>query len=383
MKSNKKKIVLLSSSLAGGGAEGVCVNIANGLSNRGWSVDLLVLNLKNEVYLNRLSKDVNLVVFEKSKTRFSSISLLKYIFKNKPKVIMVFHYELSIMLIILRLLFRVDLKIISRNPSTLSIRIKEFQTKNFWAKYFIGPLIKYLYQNIDHVINQCEGMRDDLVEVHPKLYEKSSVIYNPIAAHIVDYVNSHDINKIKKQNYLLCVGRLEAVKAFHYAIESFSQIAEIVPDLRLKIVGKGSLENQLKQKAKEFSVSDRIDFEGFKDDIIPYYIHAKATILTSIYEGYPNSLIESIFLGTPVLSFDCKSGPDEIIKNNINGYLVKYQNVTDLKNKMLMILDTTFKREDMILTVSKNQNQYVNDLYEKIIIKFDETIIIPTNQKNQ
>ena len=61
MKFNKKKIVLLSSSLAGGGAEGVCVNIANGLSNRGWSVDLLVLNLKNEVYLNRLSKDVNFI----------------------------------------------------------------------------------------------------------------------------------------------------------------------------------------------------------------------------------------------------------------------------------------------------------------------------------
>ena len=47
-----------------------------------------------------------------------------------------------------------------------------------------------------------------------------------------------------------------------------------------------------------------------------------------------------------------------------------------------MILNTTFKREDMILTVSKNQNQYVNDLYEKIIIKFDETILIPANQKN-
>ena len=54
MELKNKKIVLLSSSLAGGGAEGVCVNIANNLARLGWNVDLLVLTLKDEAYLNRL-----------------------------------------------------------------------------------------------------------------------------------------------------------------------------------------------------------------------------------------------------------------------------------------------------------------------------------------
>ena len=105
MKINKK-IVMLNGSLAGGGAEGVCVNIANNLVLRGWQVDLLILNLKNEVYRDRLSDDVNLINLNVSRARYSSLSLLKYIYKNKPKVFLVFNYELSIMLVILRIFLR-------------------------------------------------------------------------------------------------------------------------------------------------------------------------------------------------------------------------------------------------------------------------------------
>ena len=91
----------------------------------------------------------------------------------------------------------------------------------------------------------------------------------------------------------------------------------------------------------------------FQKNIIPYYLYAKATILTSFYEGYPNVLIESIALGTPVVSFDCKSGPSEIIQNNKNGYLVRYLDVEDLKDKISQILITNFNREDVINTVKK------------------------------
>ena len=141
MEKNKKKIVLLSSSLAGGGAESVCVNIANNLVNLGWNVDLVVLTLKEQVYLNRLSKKVKLINLNSSKARYSISPLLSYIYKNKPNIILVFNYELSVMLIVLRYILKFKTKIISRNSSTLSIVIKEFQTKSFWAKYFIGPLI--------------------------------------------------------------------------------------------------------------------------------------------------------------------------------------------------------------------------------------------------
>lgn len=366
MSPKDKKIILLTSSLAGGGTEGVCVNIANSFSNNGWQVELVVLNLNDEVYLSRLSDNINLIKLNKNHARYSFIGLLKYIYRKKPKAIFVFSYELSVILVILRILFNFKVKIISRNVSTLSIRIKQFQQKNFWSKYIYGPLIKFFYGKVDYVVNQCVAMQKDLVNLHPQFYNKSSVIYNPISDHILDYINNNDLTQTKKNNYLLCVGRLEKVKAFHFALEGFAGVADKFPNLRLKIVGRGSLERELKQKALALSISDRVDFEGFHKNIIPYYLSAHATILTSLYEGYPNALIESIALGTPVVSFDCESGPNEIIIDNINGYLVRNLDLEDLKNKISKVLISKFNRRDIINTVKKNKTQYVFALYEKL-----------------
>jgi len=65
-----------------------------------------------------------------------------------------------------------------------------------------------------------------------------------------------------------------------------------------------------------------VGFEGFKKDMIPYYLSAKATVLTPLYEGFPNVLVESITLGTPAIAFNCPSRPSEIIVDGINGFLV-------------------------------------------------------------
>ena len=84
--SSKKKITFIISSLTGGGAEGICVSIANSFANNGWNVDLLVLNLNNEVYLDRISSNVNLVVLSVNHTRYSFIPLSKYLFKNNNSI---------------------------------------------------------------------------------------------------------------------------------------------------------------------------------------------------------------------------------------------------------------------------------------------------------
>src|SRR5690606_33441505 len=120
------------------------------------------------------------------------------------------------------------------------------------------PLIDSFYCKVDHVINQCQAMREDLITLYPQLAEKSSVIYNPVAKHIEDYAKSHDLSQVEKQDYLLCVGRLEKQKAFHYAIEGFAGVANEFPNLRLKIVGQGSLEQELRRCADDFGIADQV-----------------------------------------------------------------------------------------------------------------------------
>ena len=372
MKINKDKISLIINSLAGGGAEGVCVSVANSFANNGYEVDLIILNLNNEVYLDRLSKKVNLIVLQVNHARYSFLPLLKYLIRNKPEKILVFSYELSAVLVILRLLFRIKIKIISRNINTLSKKINHLEKQNFWMKHIVKNLIKYSYQKIDHVINQCYEMRDDLHKTFPKISNKSSVIYNPISNQFLDYINLNDIKNVKKENYLLCVGRLEKQKAFHYAIEGFSRIANKFPNLRLKILGQGSMEKKLKQKAIDLKLADRIDFEGFKKNIIPYYLHARATVLTSLYEGFPNILVESIILGTPVVSFDCPCGPNEIVKKGINGYLVHQEDISDLENKLSSVINGRFDVEKMNLSVEKFKLNEIFKNYQKILNSFYE-----------
>ena len=366
-KNSIKRISLIINSLTGGGAEGICVNIANNLASNGWQVDLVVLNLNNEVYLDRISANVNLVVLNVNHTRNSFIPLIKYFYKNQIKTILVFNHELAVILIMLRSLIRIDIKIISRNISILSFKIKQFETRGYWEKYIVGPLIKYFYHKLDHVVNQSNNMRNDLIELYPQLYQNSSVIYNPISKQIDDYTKNHDLTEITKKEYLLCVGRLEKVKAFHKAIEAFAGISEKFPNLRLKIVGQGSLEQKLKKTANNYGVANKVDFEGFQKNVIPYYLYAKATILTSLYEGYPNVLIESIAMNTPVVAFNCEGGTREIVKDGLNGYLVDNQDVSDLMKKLSISLLKKYNVKDLRNSIKKNQIQNVLNHYEKLL----------------
>lgn len=368
---SKNKITFLISTLSGGGAEGVCVNIANSFAQNGWIVDLVVLNLKNEAYLSRLSKEVNLVVLNVNHARYSSFPLFKYIYKNKIKTILVFNYELSVVLVILRLLLRLRIKIISRSISTFSEKMLQFYKLSKWDRFVVAPLIKYFYHRADYVINQSNGMRDDLILIYPQLNKKSSVIFNPIPAHLIDFAIKNDLSKIEKENYLLCIGRLEKIKGFHHAIKAFAGIVKKYPYLRLKIVGKGDEEQNLKKLAKDYAVEDKVDFVGFKKDIIPYYLNARVTILPSLYEGYPNVLIESISMNTPVIAFDCPSGPNEIIVDGRNGYLVKNQDVDDLRKKMLNFPYDKFIYKDLVNSIKKNHINKVFKKYETIINSFN------------
>src|SRR5690606_4579843 len=126
----------------------------------------------------------------------------------------------------------------------------------------------------------------------------------------------------------------------HYLLEAFCRLED--KEVILKLLGKGSLENELKKLAKDLGIEDRVIFEGFQEDVISYIISAKVVALTSLYEGFPNVLVESIALGTPVVSFDCQSGPSEIIIDGVNGYLVKYLDKDDFAKKLDLALTKDF-----------------------------------------
>lgn len=357
-----KKITFLIPSLAGGGSERVCVTLANSLLEEGWMIDLVILHNKRSIYHTELNPNVNFINLNVSNVRFAFIPLLRYVLQKKPDKILVFSYDLVILTTLLRLVVSIKFKIIARNNNTLSAK---FNSSKGLKHKFISKLLQFLYPRVDYIINQCESMHKDLIKLFPQLYNKSSYIYNPMNQKVEKY-SSNSANTFK-EDYVICVGRLEKQKAFHYALDAFSIIAQNKNELRLKILGSGTLRKDLEIKAVQLGINDKVDFEGFQTDIIHYIKNAKMTVLTSIYEGFPNVLIESIALGTPVVAFDCPSGPSEIIKDGVNGYLVEYKNTEKLAEKILLLLNNPLKEDDIIKTSECYRIKQITQNYDMVL----------------
>ena len=109
---------------------------------------------------------------------------------------------------------------------------------------------------------------------------------------------------------LITVGRLEPQKNYDLLIDT----VERVPKIKLFILGRGILENDLKKKIFEKNLNDRIIFLGYDANPYKYLKKADLFIFGSNHEGFPNVLLEAMCCGLPILTTNCKSGPDEIME---------------------------------------------------------------------
>jgi len=335
-KASDKELVFLIGSLGGGGAEKVCVDLANQLVDDNIPVSLIVLNLYNSIYHTNIDKRIKLTVLNNNHARNSIIALGRYIINHKPEKFLVFNHQLAIILIILKIALLKKYKIISRNISNLTQ--KKIHEPSFWHRNIVSYFVKKIYGHVNKIIAQSNGMRDDLISNFNFDARKIIVIYNPISPSIEMTLQNINLSEIEKRHEIIFAGRLNYVKGIDYLINAFKIINQTDEALKLRIVGDGPLKNDLIKMAKNYNLLDHIIFEGFQKNIADYLLYGKLTILTSLYEGFPNVLIESLAVGTPVVSFDCPNGPKEIIQNGVNGYLVRFKDVNELVDKILISL---------------------------------------------
>lgn len=147
-------------------------------------------------------------------------------------------------------------------------------------------------------------------------------IYNALDFDDIDNKSSKRFSKEKP--YVVAIGRLdENVKQFDHLIKAFSNSGLADLGIELRILGHGFLIDSLKELAEEMSSKDCIRFEGFVSNPYVYLKNAKFLVMSSRLEGFPMALIESLACGTPVISYDCPTGPSEIIQHEQNGLLVE------------------------------------------------------------
>jgi N-acetylgalactosamine-N,N'-diacetylbacillosaminyl-diphospho-undecaprenol 4-alpha-N-acetylgalactosaminyltransferase len=197
-------------------------------------------------------------------------------------------------------------------------------------------LSRYMYGNCYKIISITALSKERIERKH---HLKNVVtIYNPI-----------DIDAIREKSreqvllafeYIIGVGQMETnIKQFDKLIDAYSKSLLPNKNIHLILLGDGDLKNNLEKLAVTKKVADKIHFLGFQDNPFNYLKNAKFFVLSSLNEGLPNVILESLACETPVVAFDCLSGPSEMIVHKKNGLLVENQNIKGLTDAMNLFVE--------------------------------------------
>jgi len=359
----RQKLVGLIHELTMGGAERMMVNILNHFSEKEDEVHLIIFKnigtLKELLNKNIIIHDLNDVSVKKGMPK-----CLKKIYQINPDRVFSGIGHLNIALApfipLMRLLLP-QIKWISRETNIVSLQNQEEK----FPKVF-DYLYNKTYKNFDVIIAQSEDMKQDLLENYPATASKISLINNPIDIGRVAVLGAEKSAYTFKEGVinLVSVGTLRQKKRQDLLLETLSLLPK---NYHLVIVGSGAEEHRLKDLMKILNLEDRVTFEGHQTNPYPYMKGADLFILTSEHEGFPNVLLESNSLGTPVVAFACPGGITEIIEEGINGFSVSNRDVIALSKRIEEAIDQGFEKSLVIDSVERRYSKdIIFERYENI-----------------
>ncbi len=153
---------------------------------------------------------------------------------------------------------------------------------------------------------------------------------------IPEYVGkpSDHTNKV-----VVAAGRLKRGKGFDRLVTAWKKVAQAHPDWELRIFGEGKLRPQLEQQIQDLGVSGSARLMGFSTSLAAEMAEGSLFVLSSRIEGYPMVLVEAMASGLPVVSFDCPTGPREIIAPDQDGFLVQRNDIDGLADGMNRMIE--------------------------------------------
>ena len=156
--------------------------------------------------------------------------------------------------------------------------------------------------------------------------EKGIIIHNAVGNEL-----AYSLTPPPKRDEVICaVGRLHKQKNYPLLLNAFSMFLEAFPSYKLKIFGQGPEESNLRELAEKLGIENSVVFEGQKKDALQDVSRSSCYVLSSDYEGMPNTLLEAMAVGVPCVSTDCPNGPAELIEDGKTGLLVPVGNVEAL-----------------------------------------------------
>lgn len=355
-----KRIAIFIPDFGGGGAERIMLRLSGFFLDRGFAVDYVVVREEGPLrYL--LPKKVNLIVLNSERTVFSLPKLIMYLRKHRPNVILSTLDTANWIAALAKMLSFSDTKVVVRVASVLS------QTRR-GSVPFNDLLNKLSYSMVSRIafltIGVSAGVTNDLVRNFGVQGNKTETIYNPTynddillrAKEPLNHPWFHD-----KGIVVLGAGNLSPTKDFTTLLRAFHLLREKI-ESKLIILGEGPEREKLERTIRQLQLEEEVELPGFVINPYCYMARASVFVVSSIHEGFPNVLVESLALDTPVVSTDSEGGAREILENGKWGRLVPVGNTELLSNAIIETLREE-KRIDLHQRAQQFDLETIGDQY--------------------
>jgi len=333
-----QRIALFQPSLRGGGAERVSLNLAGGFAGRGFAVDIVLAERVGSL-LTAVPPDVRVVDLLSRRVLTSFAGLVRYLRRERPAALIANQWHTSLVALWARRLARVDTRVIVVAQNTLSERLPNPEIP---LSRLIRPLMRVSVGWADGIVASSRGVAEDLAVAVNVPLDSIEVISNPVVTPEMLERSQEEVDhpwfRADAPPVILGAGRLTWEKDFATLIRAFEKVRRERP-ARLLIVGEGADRPELERLVSELGLEDDVQLPGFAENPYALMTQSAVFVLSSVTEGLPTVLIEALAVGTPIVSTDCKSGPQEILDGGRLGRLVPAQDAPALASAILATLD--------------------------------------------